>query len=104
MKIAITFLVAGCAMAAMPSAPLRANGIEPVSTLVHHDDLNLQSQAGVAELERRVARAIRKVCRQSGRSLREIVHENKCRRTASEQATEQVRFATASRSRISTGN
>lgn len=93
MKFSHSNLLACTAVLALAHAPASANAIETVTLKVYHDDLNIQTDAGAAELEKRIKSAIRNVCRQSGRSLPEIAHENNCRRTARQNAAEQVQLA-----------
>ncbi|TSB01618.1 UrcA family protein [Sphingorhabdus contaminans] len=93
MKFSHSTLVACATVLAFAHGPVSANATETVTFKVYHDDLNIQTDAGATELEKRVSRAIRSVCRQNGRSLPEIAHENNCRRTARQDAAEQVRLA-----------
>ncbi len=78
-------------VASIASAPFAANAgsdpYAPPSVKVFHGDLDLASDGGEATLQRRIAAAVRKVCR--GPSI--AVHSNaQCRRKTAETVAAKV--------------
>ena len=64
---------------------------EESSVVVHYDDLNLLSPAGVAQLESRIVRAVNRVCSESERrNLALWRFWNECRKQARQEANVQV--------------
>lgn len=86
--LAMPLLLAGAPPAA--ELPGHAN----VSTTVRYDDLNLSSAEGKAQLERRLSRAVRSLCRPSGRlTLAEAEAVNDCMASANQNAKQSLEFA-----------
>jgi UrcA family protein len=90
-KITIAALALSLAAFATPASA------ETTSVEVRFDDLNLASAAGMAALERRVDRAIERVCGADTRPLYKVVQQQQCAREAKASANEQI-------ARIANGN
>jgi len=72
-------------------------GPDGKSDRVHHDDLNLMSAAGRAQLDKRVAAATKRVCATHGsRDLETIAWSRACLKTAMASARSQVTAALGS--------
>lgn len=93
--LATPLLLAGAA----PAAELPSHA--SVTTTVRYDDLNLSSDEGKAQLEQRLSRAVRSLCRPSVRlTLSEADAMNDCIETASASARQNLQIAlNGSRSR-----
>lgn len=86
--LAMPLLLAGAA----PAAELP--GHASVTTTVRYDDINLNSAEGKAQLERRLSRAVRSLCRPSGRlTLGQAEAVNACIESASQSARQSLEFA-----------
>jgi UrcA family protein len=77
-------------------SPSHAADLMTRTTVVHYDDLDLHTAAGSATLERRVAGAVERVCKQnSERSLQDMALEAACRQSAIAQAQPRLQTALA---------
>lgn len=63
---------------------------ETTSVEVRFADLNLSNPAGMAVLERRVDRAIERVCGHDSRPLYKVVAQQQCAQEAKASASEQI--------------
>jgi UrcA family protein len=73
----------------LASAPLFPASAETRSIRVHSFDLDLNSDAGQAELERRIYRAVEQVCGPSGVTMDEIMSYRACIKSAQASAFSQ---------------
>ena len=86
--LAMPFLLAGAA----PAAQLPSHA--KVSSTVRYDDLNLSTTEGKARLERRLSRAVRTLCRPSGRlTLSESDAMNACIESARASVRQNLQIA-----------
>lgn len=89
-----TLIAATCAILALPAAAFA----EPINQTeftadVAHDDLDLTTRRGVAQLDERVRTIIRRACANGGRDSASIQLERECRTGAQAAAEQQVRLA-----------
>jgi UrcA family protein len=95
-------LVARCAALALvggamlSSRVLAAEPSDPPSITVKFADLNLQTQAGVEALYKRIHGAATQVCDSGDRNLFILTYERKCAAAAETQAIEEVHNAALS--------
>ena len=96
----ITLLASLSLLAAVPATaqdPVAA----PASVSVGYADLNLQTAAGQAELDRRIARAVNEVCPTPDlRVLHRVAASDACRETAGASAAKQRQQALASATQV----
>lgn len=82
-------IVPALAALSLASASTPASA-EPVSVEVEYTDLNLSDPAGLAALDRRIERAISRVCGDRPRQLSEVRLQQRCAAAARASANEQV--------------
>ena len=86
--LAMPLLLAGAA----PAAELPSH--TSVTSTARYDDLNLSSAEGKAQLEQRLSRAVRSLCRPSGRlTLSEAEAMNACLESAKASARQSLQLA-----------
>jgi len=84
-------LVSAALAASVATPPILAQGpVEAPTAHVSYADLNLRTEEGVAKLDRRIHRAVTRLCAAEGiAALRARVQIRKCRETASLRAQPQ---------------
>ena len=95
-SIARISLIAAFGAGVALTGPAFAQGTERATAEVHFGDIDLTSQAGVEQLNRRIAHAADTVCgRPDVRQLKERSAASKCRESALADAAPKVELAVA---------